>query len=165
MTVSAAGRRAGAAGGASAGAGADHHGPAGSLHDLVHAAGGRPPYDHHEGGRGVDGTGPTAVTPDLLRRPRATGARRREVPVQFGQTVWSATSNDMAMTIRLDTSNPAAGAPVRAPDGQPPTHRYAQAGVYTVTVTTWSTGCDGGDEQKVSGASRCNSPSGESTCA
>jgi hypothetical protein len=33
-------------------------------------------------------------------------------PDQAGQTVWSATSNDMAMTIRMDTSNPAAGAPV-----------------------------------------------------
>ena len=32
---------------------------------------------------------------------------------QAGQTVWSATSNGMAMTVRMDTANPAAGAPVR----------------------------------------------------
>jgi hypothetical protein len=36
-------------------------------------------------------------------------------------------------------------------DRTPPTHRYAQAGTYTVTVHVWSTGCDGADEQKVSG--------------
>ena len=33
----------------------------------------------------------------------------------------------------------------------PPTHRYARAGTYTVTVHVWSTGCDGADEQRVSG--------------
>jgi hypothetical protein len=43
--------------------------------------------------------------------PRVPGGVRH--PYVAGQTVWSATSNGMVMTLRLDTSNPAAGAPVR----------------------------------------------------
>ncbi len=43
--------------------------------------------------------------------PRRPGSV--SLPYSPGQTVWSATSNGMAMTLRMETANPAAGSPVR----------------------------------------------------
>lgn len=52
--------------------------------------------------------------------PRLPGSVN--LPYQQGQTVWSATSNGIAMTLRTDTVNPVAGTPVHfVLEGSPPT--------------------------------------------
>lgn len=67
---------------------------------------------------------PNAASPSTAGGQRDFGPRRPgnvSLPYNAGQSVWSATSNGIAMTLRMDPTHPVAGAPVHfVLEGAPP---------------------------------------------